>query len=113
MVSFLKLSILNKPPTEIDPNDDVEVLLNGPVSTNNDDDQDYGDFGGGFGFGDGGFGFGSGLDGFFGSGFGRPRIRVLLVPVDSDEGPGAGGLGGFLGGLFGSGWVGRPLESHL
>lgn len=77
------------PQEEGDPNDDVEVLLNGPVSTN---DPDY-DYGGDYG-------------GFFGSGFpslfGAPRVRVLVVPVDEvGLDGGVGGLGDILSSIFG------------
>merc|ERR1712037_435029 len=76
-------------PQEGDPNDDVEVLLNGPVSTN---DPDY-DYGGDYG-------------GFFGSGFpslfGAPRVRVVVVPVDEvGLDGGVGGLGDILSSIFG------------
>jgi len=89
-VGVLIISTLAAPsPQEGDPNDDVEVLLNGPVSTN---DPDY-DYGGDYG-------------GFFGSGFpslfGAPRVRVVVVPVD-EVGPdgGVGGLGDILSSIFG------------
>jgi len=89
-VGVLIVSTLAAPsPQEGDPNDDVEVLLNGPVSTN---DPDY-DYGGDYG-------------GFFGSGFpslfGAPRVRVVVVPVD-EVGPdgGVGGLGDILSSIFG------------
>jgi len=76
-------------PQEGDPNDDVEVLVNGPVSTN---DPDY-DYGGDYG-------------GFFGSGFpslfGAPRVRVVVVPVDEvGLDGGVGGLGDILSSIFG------------
>merc|ERR1719361_410157 len=92
-VGALIVSALAAPsPQEFDPNDDVEVLLNGPVSTN-DPDYDYGadDYGGFFGGG-------------FPSLFGAPRVRVLVVPVDERVGldSGAGGLGDFLSSIFGA-----------
>jgi len=91
-VGALIVSALAAPsPQEFDPNDDVEVLLNGPVSTN-DPDYDYGadDYGGFFGGG-------------FPSLFGAPRVRVLVVPVDEvGLDSGAGGLGDFLSSIFGA-----------
>merc|ERR1712080_207115 len=78
----------NGAPSPQDPNDDVEVLSGGPVSTN---DYDYPD---------------SGLPGFggFGGFGGIPRVRVLLIPRggqgDSD---GHGGIDSLLRGLFGFG----------
>merc|ERR1712121_131805 len=71
-----------------DPNDDVEVLSGGPVSTNDYDysDNDYSGFGG-----FGGFGV-----------FGIPRVRVLLLPRPS-QGSSSGGIDDLLRGLFGIG----------
>lgn len=89
-VGALIITTLAAPsPQEGDPNDDVEVLLNGPVSTN---DPDY-DYGGDYG-------------GFFGSGFpslfGAPRVRVVVVPVDEvGLDGGVGGLGDILSSIFG------------
>jgi len=89
-VGALIISTLAAPsPQEGDPNDDVEVLVNGPVSTN---DPDY-DYGGDYG-------------GFFGSGFpslfGAPRVRVVVVPVDEvGLDGGVGGLGDILSSIFG------------
>lgn len=89
-VGALIISTLAAPsPQEGDPNDDVEVLLNGPVSTN---DPDY-DYGGDYG-------------GFFGSGFpslfGAPRVRVVVVPVEEvGLDGGVGGLGDILSSIFG------------
>jgi len=89
-VGILIFTTLAAPsPQEGDPNDDVEVLLNGPVSTN---DPDY-DYGGDYG-------------GFFGSGFpslfGAPRVRVVVVPVEEvGLDGGVGGLGDILSSIFG------------
>jgi len=90
-VGALIISTLGAPsPQEGDPNDDVEVLVNGPVSTN-DPDYDYGGDYGGF-FGSGGFP----------SLFGAPRVRVVVVPVDEvGLDGGVGGLGDILSSIFG------------
>jgi len=90
-VGALIVSTLAAPsPQEGDPNDDVEVLLNGPVSTN-DPDYDYGGDYGGF--------FGSGFPSLFG---GAPRVRVVVVPVDEvGLDSGVGGLGDILSSIFG------------
>jgi len=95
-VGALIISTLGAPsPQEGDPNDDVEVLVNGPVSTN-DPDYDYGagDYGGFFGSG-------------FPSLFGAPRVRVVVVPVDEvGLDGGVGGLGDILSSIFG------PTRDH-
>jgi len=90
-VGILIFSTLAAPsPQEGDPNDDVEVLLNGPVSTN-DPDYDYGGDYGGF--------FGSGFPTLFG---GAPRVRVVVVPVDEvGLDSGVGGFGDILSSIFG------------
>jgi len=76
-------------PSPQDPNDDVEVLSGGPVSTNHD----YDSFGGGD------------FPSLFGGGFGGPRVRVLLVPRRTEIRPGfsPGGLSDILTELFGIG----------
>jgi len=83
-----------------DPNDEVEVLVNGPVSTNEGGgDYDYGDYSD---YGGGGF-FGGGFPSLFGRGLGVPRVRVLVVPVEEVQGE-AGpppSIGDFLTALLG------------
>ena len=68
-----------------DPNDEVELINGGPVSTN-DGDYDY-----------------SGFGGFV------PRVRVFLIPVqESQNDSSTGDVGGFLGilkSIFAAGFV--------
>lgn len=86
-ICLLILGFCAGAPQSQDPNDDVEVLSSGPVSTNDYDD--YGGFGG----------FGGRFPGFIGS---RPRVRVLVVPVGDDSyNSNSFGLGGIFRSLFG------------
>merc|ERR1712002_1132601 len=88
LACFPLLSYGAPSPQDSDPNDDVEVLRGGPVSTNDYDysDNDYSGIGGFGGFG----------------GFGIPRVRVLLLPRPS-QGSSSGGIDDLLRGLFGIG----------
>merc|ERR1712168_1132218 len=68
------LCLITSSPLPQDPNDEVELISGGPVSTN-DGDYDY-----------------SGFGGFV------PRVRVFLIPVQESENDSSiGDVGGFLG----------------
>merc|ERR1711964_97699 len=68
------LCLVTSSPLPQDPNDEVELISGGPVSTN-DGDYDY-----------------SGFGGFV------PRVRVFLIPAqDSENDSSIGDVGGFLG----------------
>lgn len=101
---LLSISLVAPLPSPQDPNDDVEVLSSGPVRVGGDT-SDYPDFAD---YGSSGFPSLGGFPSIFGRGFGggRPRVRVLVIPLERGQetrGGETSSIGDILTSLFGRG----------